>query len=384
MTSCQNDAFNIYNHDDCLMSAPAVAKTVVYISLADDGDIAAMDINPETGDLTMIGKARAGNVVMPMAVSPDRKFLYAAIRSLPYMYANFEINPTTGQLAYAATGPSPDNMVYISTDKTGRYLLGASYAGHKVSVTAINDKGILSARPLQVLDTGRHAHSIISDPSNRFVYVPLLGEDEILQFIFDEKSGALRPNSPASVKTQPNYGPRHIIFSPNGRFAYATNELVGMVTGYSFDQNTGLLNEITSSSILPKDTPLVPGKIGAPLGGPAPSSVQLNVTHAMQASDLHMSPDGKYLYASERTSSTIAILSADTKSGLLKYIGNVETESRPRGFRIDPTGNFLIVGGQKSDHCTVYRIQKDTGLLQPLKRYNVGKNPNWIEIVEIP
>lgn len=357
-----------------LLIKPACAKTFVYISCADDGEIKTMEMNLTTGELSMVGKTKAGKVVMPMAVSPDRRYLYAAIRSIPYKYSTFAIDSNNGELTSLSTVPSPDNMVYISTDRTGTFLLGASYAGHKISVNPISNKGFVQGEPTQVLGTGRHAHSIITDSSNRFAFVPLLGADEILQFVYDEKRGFLSPNKPASVKTKANFGPRHIVFSPNNQFVYVVNELTGMINGYSFDSRNGLLKEIVSISAVPPDSKLLPGKVAAPLGGPQSKSspAPVDVTREIQAADIHITPDGKFLYVSERTSSTIAAFAVDNITGQLRHIQSYETEKQPRGFNIDPRGNFLLAVGQKSASCMVYKINRETGELQPLKQYHVG------------
>ena len=94
-----------------------------------------------------------------------------------------------------------------------------------------------------------------------------------------------------------------------------------------------------------------------------------------------MTPDGRFLYASERTSSTLAAYSVDLASGRLTSIGNYETEQTPRGFNIDPTGRYLLAVGQLSNSMTSYAIDKATGTLTRLKEYPMGKNPNWVEIV---
>jgi 6-phosphogluconolactonase len=365
-----------------LMSPPATAKTFVYVSCAVDGEIAILEMGLENGDLKLIGKAKAGKTVMPMAVSPDRRFLYAAIRSVPYAIASYSIDSNKGELTHLSTVPLPDNMAYISTDKTGRFLFSASYAGHKISVNPIGGKGLVQPDPTQVLITGRNPHSILSDPSNRFVYVPNLGSDQVMQFLFDEKTGILTPNKPAAVYTKNGAGPRHFEFSPNNRFVYLLNELNGMVNGYAVDVHTGGLTEIQSISAVPPDAKLAPGIPAPPLGGPQPAPRPER--EEIKCADIHITPDGRFLYASERTSSTLAAFAVDSTNGKLTYIKSYETETQPRGFNIDPRGNFLIAAGQKTDQCSVHRINRTNGELQRLKRYPVGKNPNWIVIVDFP
>jgi 6-phosphogluconolactonase len=365
-----------------LIALPAPAKTFVYVSCADDAEIAILEMNLDNGDLKLIGKAKAGKTVMPMAVSPDRRFLYASIRSIPYSVASYSIDSNKGELTHLSTVSLPDNMANISTDKTGRFLLAASYTGHKISVNPIGWRGLVQADPTQVMMTGRNAHAILPDPSNRFVYVPNLGSDQVMQLIFDEKAGILTPNKPPAVYTKFGAGPRHLDFSPNNRFVYVLNELDGTVNAYAFDNQTGLLSEIQSISAVPRDSKLPPGIPAVGIGAPqATPSVE---REEIKCADIHMTPDGRFLYASERTTSTLAAFAVDSATGKLRYINNFETEKQPRGFHIDPRGNFLIAAGQKTEHCSVHRINRATGELQRLKRYLLGKNPNWIEIVDFP
>ncbi len=363
-----------------LISLPASAKTFVYVSCADDAEIAVLEMNLNNGDLKLIGKAKAGKVVMPMAVSPDRRFLYASIRSVPFSVASYSIDSNKGELTHLSTVPLPDNMANIATDKTGHFLLAASYTGHKVSVNPIGWRGLVQPDPTQVLMTGRNAHAILPDPSNRFVYVPNLGSDQIMQLIFDEKAGILIPNKPAAVYTKYGAGPRHLDFSPNNRFVYVLNELNGTVNVYAFDNQTGLLSEIQSLSALPPDSKLPPGIPAAGIGAATPAVEREEI----KCADIHVTPDGRFLYASERTTSTLAAYAVDSAAGKLRYITNFETETQPRGFHIDPRGNFLLAAGQKTNHVSVHRINRTTGELQRLNRYPVGKNPNWIEIVDFP
>jgi len=367
-----------------LMMLPAAAKTFVYVSNADDGEIAVLKMNPENGDLELITKVKAGNVVMPMAVSPDRRYLYASIRSVPYSVASYAIDSDTGELIHLATFPLPENMAYISTDKTGRFLFSASYAAHVIAVNPIGKGGIALPDAVQVMITGRNAHCILSDPSNRFVFVPNLGSDQIMQLVFNEDTGTLSHNTPDAVHTKVGAGPRHLDFSPNNRFVYVLNELDGTVNAYSIDNETGRLYEIQSISAVPRGANLVPGSPRGAIGGPQPASSAPppDESTVIWAADIHITPDGKFLYASERTTSTLAAFAVDSLAGKLVYINSYETEKQPRGFAVGSRGNYLICAGQKSDQISVFKINRETGELQRLQRYPVGKNPNWIEIVD--
>jgi 6-phosphogluconolactonase len=352
-------------------------ETMVYVSNGEDGNISIWKLNPDTGELELLTKVPAGQKVMHMAVSPDHRLLYASIRSEPYSAITYLINPQTGILTQMAKVSLPANMVYISVDKTGRFLLSTSYNEAMIAVNPISPNGTAQPNPVQIISTGEKPHSIRSDLSNRFVYVPHLGTSQIKQFLFNEKNGTLTPNEPDAVNTRDNSGPRHIEFSPDNRFVYVSNEIDGTVYSYELNNETGILTEIQRISAMPRDL------------NPQLTTVD-NTTETddlkptnLGVADIHITPNGKWLYVSERDSSTVAAFAVDTQSGSLTHIENYDTEKIPRGIDIDPRGNFLVVAGQESGYLSVYQINNQSGQLMYLNRYESGQGPNWIEIVEL-
>jgi 6-phosphogluconolactonase len=244
----------------------AMAATFVYVSNAEDGDISAYRML-DSGELQPGARTRAASVVMPMAVSPDRRFLYAASRSKPYRVHVYAIDRGTGELKQFSASPLAESFPYISLDKTGRFLFGASYGGNVVSVNAVESDGRVAVEPLQVIPVGRHAHSIRVDATNRFVYVPTLGSDAIFMFTFDAKTGKLSSNTPAIYLAKPVTGPRHFVTSGDNRFVYLLSEMTGTVTTLAVDGKTGLLTEVSAVSGLPPDTKLVPGALRGSIPG---------------------------------------------------------------------------------------------------------------------
>ena len=113
----------------------------------------------------------------------------------------------------------------------------------------------------------------------------------------------------------------------------------------------------------------------------APGQTPRDVANDIWASDLHLTPDGKFLYAAERTSSSIGGFKVDAASGKLSFIGSTPTEKQPRGFRIDPSGKFMVVSGEKSETLTSYSIDGASGALKEIGKYPTGKGSNWVEIV---
>ena len=332
---------------------------IAYVSNADSREIAVLRLTDD-GALSEIERMATSGMVMPLAVSPDRRFLFAALRSEPFGVASYRIDGQTGRLAHIATAPLPASMPYLATDRTGRFLLSASYQSAVAAVSAIDAEGRVAAAPLQVLNTAPNAHCIVTDAANRFAFVPCLGGDLVLQLRFDSASGRLAPNAPPDLPTRKGAGPRHIVFHPEGRLAFLVNELDASILCLAYNPSAGTLSALGAASALP------PSFSGKPW-----------------AADIHATPDGRFLYASERTSSTIAGFRIDAADGTLTRIGNWPTEAQPRGFAIDPAGRFLLSTGQVSNSLTAYAIDAASGKLTSLKRYPMGANPNWVEIVEL-
>jgi 6-phosphogluconolactonase len=362
------------------------AKTFVYVSNAEDGNIDSYAMDIRSGALMPLGKTEAGKLVMPMAVSPNKKFLYAAIRTQPFRVLTYAIDPDTGALAQKASAPLPDSMPYVSTDRTGRFLFTASYGGDKVAVSPIGENGLVGAAAIQVLPTGRNAHAVLPDRTNRFVYVTNLGGGQVMQFRFDAATGTLTPNDPPVIKARPDHGPRHMAFSPDNKYLYVLHELTGSIAQLAVDQTKGTLTAVDSVESVPPEAGLAPGVPQAPVGAAtaAPAAAAPNDKPRIWAADIAITPDGKFLYATERTTSKIALFSVAADTGKLTYVANFATEKQPRGIRIDPSGSYLVASGEKSDRLSVYKIDPGNGRLAEIGRYPVGKGANWVEIVDLP
>lgn len=352
-----------------LYSSAMTAATYVYVSNAEDGDIGMYTLQAD-GSLKPGERSKADKMVMPMSISPDKRYLVAATRNKPFTAYTYHIDRGTGALKLIGTGPLAESLPYIAHDRTGRFVLGASYGANLVSVNPVGSDGKVR-EPVQVIPTARNAHAIRTDNTNRFVFVPHLGTDQVFQFLFDPTSGRLTANTPPVLQLKAGTGPRHLVTSPDNRFVFLLNELTATVSVLSLDAKSGLLAEIASVSALPENTKLVPG-------APRPQKGR-DVSNDIWASDLHLTPNGRFLYAAERTSSSIGAFRVD--DGKLSYLGSTPTEKQPRGFAIDPSGRFMVVSGQQSATISSYAIDASSGALKLVGRYPTGKDSNWVSIV---
>jgi len=339
-----------------------MSERFLYVSCAGKREIYSLAMERATGALrtaavTVVPGLAEGGHSMALALSPDRSVLYAAVRTLPYPCASYAVDSNYGQLTLLGVAPLAAEVCYIATDRTGRTLLSASYQGSKICSNPIDARGIVRSPATQVIDTPPSAHSILPDPGNRFVFAASLGGDCIVRAAFDAEAGVMKVLEP--VRAKEGAGPRHMRFSRDGRFLYLINEIDGTINAYGFDAGGGGLAEIQSITLLP------PG-----------------VSGRMASADLHLTPDGRFLYGSERVTNTLAGFRVDAESGVLSPIGSVASEDSPRGFAVDPTGHFLLCAGQKSSRVGVYAIDQASGALTRIGVHEVGENPNWIEFLD--
>ncbi|MGX1167854.1 6-phosphogluconolactonase [Bradyrhizobium sp. USDA 372] len=341
-----------------------MAETFAYVGNADSNDISVFKMS-ESGEMTPVQTAAFKGVEKPgsstpLAITPDRRVLIAGIRSQPYVAVSFAIDPKTGELSHLGNGPLADSMAYIATDRSGKFLFSASYGGNKVALNPLLGNGV-AGEPKQVIPTGLNAHAFLPSPDNRFAFATNLGSDQVLAFAFDAAAGTLTPSDPPAHKVPQKSGPRHFVFHPGGKFVYLLHELNGDVAAFTYEARSGAWDEIQRTTALPD------GFSGKPWGA-----------------DIHITPDGRFLYASERTTSTLTAYKVDGASGKLTTIGSVPTEKQPRGFQVDPAGRYLAAVGELSDSMTVYAIDQGSGALAKLKSYPTGKKPNWVEFLNLP
>lgn len=347
----------------CLFSRVS-AETYAYIGNAESNNVSVFRSEPSGArwiavETTALPVEKPGNTT-PLALSPDHHRLYAASRAEPFAVISFAIDPANGHLTSLGTAPLAASMANIATDRSGKFLFSASYGGNEVAVNAIGADGVVGP-VLQVVPTGLKAHSIQPSPDNHYVFASNLGSDQILSFHFDGQTGYLTPADPAMITLPAQSGPRHFQFSPDRRFVYLIDETDCLIRVFAYDAANGHWSPRQEITSLPD-----------------------SFTGRPWAADLHITPDGRFLYATERTSSTLSAFRIDPASGQLSLIERIPTETQPRGFNIDASGRLLAAVGELSSRMTVYLIDQTSGKLHETQSYAVGKSPNWVEFVTFP
>ena len=340
--------------------------------------IYAYRFNAATGQLTSLGLAAETSNPSFLAVDPNQKFLYAVNETGKFQdqssgaVSAFAIDRRTGKLTLlnqvASRGADP---CYVAVDKTGKYVLVANYSGGSVAVFPVLKSGRLgeAISVLQYKGAGAnperqespHAHWIDFSADNRFAVAADLGLDRLDVYKFDSTKGSLVPNDPGIVQVKPGAGVRHFAFHPSARFAYAVNEMDSSVTSFSYDPARGVLHELQTISMLPKD---FSGK--------------------NDAAEIQVHPNGKFLYASNRGYDSIAVFTIDPEKGTLTPVEYVPTQGKaPRYFAIDPTGSRLFVANQSSGNIVVFQIDPVTGRLTATGRVLEIASPVCLKFVAI-
>jgi 6-phosphogluconolactonase len=337
------------------------------------------DLDPATGKLT--NKTLAAESASPsyLAFHPNGRFLYA-VNEIPPPgkkgggVSAFAIDQKTGDLTFLNQESSVgDGPCHLIVDKEGKHVLAANYGGGSTVVLPIDEKGRLGDPTDFVQHKGKskdparqegpHAHCVALDAANRFAFVCDLGLDKVLIYKYDEAKGKLAPNNPSAANIAPGSGPRHIAFTPDGRFCYVVNELNSTMTAFAYDADHGALKTLQTLSTLPK-------------GG---------FTGATSCAEVVVHPSGKFVFGSNRGQDSIATFAIDPKTGHMTYVANQgEGIKVPRGFTVDPTGTWAVVANQDSDSVVVFRIDPKTGELTPTgDKVEVGK-PVDVKIMAKP
>jgi 6-phosphogluconolactonase len=302
-----------------------------------------------------------------ITISPDQHFLYAVSEDPlsvgpPLDHASYvsayAIDPSSGKLRLLNTKPTGGTSTcFISMDKTGKYVMMANFGSSSVTILNVHPDGSLGGMTAFMQHVGHslnpqiqnvpHPHSIVPSPDNKHVIVSDLGLDKIFIYNFDDKTGALSPADPHFATVAPGSGPRHFTFGRDGKFGYQLSEMSGALNVFSWNASDGVLSPIQTQSTV------------------TPGLVTDN-----HSAEIEISPDGKFLYESNRRASdtsrgpdSIGVYAIDPTRGTLSQVEEKQTIIMPRNFAIDPTGSYLLSASELNNTVVVYKIDRATGKL---------------------
>jgi 6-phosphogluconolactonase len=365
----------------------ALAYVGTYNSAADGSahgeGIYLVEMNPQTGELSQPRLvARPPNPAW-ISIHPSKKFLYAANEmtgpdASRSAVTAFAIDAESGNLSelnsVSSEGAGPAHM---SLDAQGKFVFVANYAGGTIAVIPVNENGSLGKAVDVHRDIGEvgskhatnaprgsfaisghespHAHMILPDPGNKFVIATDLAQDRIYVYKFDGTTGKLAPAATPFISVPTGDGPRHFAFHPNGRWFYLLEEEASVLVFFHYEPQTGVLTSQQTISALPPE-----------------------FAGSNMASEIVVSPDGKFLYSANRLHDTITICSI-AGDGQIKRIGEVSTMGDyPRYFCFDPSGKFIHVCDQRSDCITSFAVNRETGMLKFTGKYTGVGSPSVI------
>lgn len=321
------------------------------------------DFDASNGKVSLLSHTDSAENPSYLCVSADRKFLYAVNEvdtEKSGWVAAYRFDQASGQLTFLNRERSGgEHPCHVSITRDGKWVFTANYTGGSLSALPVANDGRMLPLQQNIRHTGNsinkvrqeraHVHAVMLSPDEKFLLTPDLGTDRIHVYQFNGKGiPPLRPAVEAFTASDPGSGPRHLTFSADGRFVYVVEELSGTLSAYSFQR--GKLKKIDTYPGHPK---------------------QATTDHG--SADVHLSPDGKYLYMSNRgAENTIAIFSVDRVTGRLTPAGHVSTKgNHPRNFIIDPTGRYLLVGNMKSNEVVIFKRDIQTGQLDSTGHFNI-------------
>jgi 6-phosphogluconolactonase len=325
-----------------------------YTKSCESKGIYVYEFDSNTGDFKP--KSNTENILNPsyLTVSSDNKFVYSVSENdKKSSVSAFGYNSTTGTLNFLNyQDPKGQNPCYIINDD--KNIITANYGSGSISVLGKNTDGSIGEVKQLVQHTGKsintkrqeapHAHMVYFSPDKKYVLANDLGTDKVYSYQYNPNSVTEILQLKSSIDLKPGSGPRHLIFSKDGKYLYVLQELDGTIT--SFRYADGILQKVNETTVVATD---FNGDIGA--------------------ADIHISPDGKFLYATNRgTANDISVFKI-AKKGKLEFVQRTSTLGKgPRNFNIDPTGNFLLVGHHYSNEVVIFKRDKITGMLA-----NTGK-----------
>lgn len=320
----------------------------IYVSRfeADTGKLTEPELAAQTGNPSFL------------AVHPNGRLLYAVGELGDFQgkragaVSAFALDRKTGKLTLLNQQPSGgQGPCHLALDSKGHCVLVANYGSGSIAALPVQKDGSLAGAASTIQHAGSsmnpqrqagpHAHQIVVDRGDRHALVCDLGLDKVLVYRLDAKRALLSANDPPFASVAPGAGPRHLAFTPNGRFVYVINELNSTITAFAYDGRRGDLKELQTVSTLPE-----------------------NFSGNSTCAEIEVHPSGRFVYGSNRGHDSIVVYEADKESGRLSLVGHQSTQGKtPRHFATDPTGRWLLAENQGSNNVVVFKIDLKTGRL---------------------
>ncbi|WP_310597691.1 6-phosphogluconolactonase [Aeromonas aquatica] len=331
-------------------------QQVVYVANPVSGFIHVFQLKDH--ELVPLQEVQTGGEVQPLVISPDKRWLYAGVRP-DFKVLSYPI-AADGRLGTPVSAPLAGSASHTCTDARGKLFFAASYAFDHVSVSPMDEAGRVLA-PHQRIDQLMAAHSVTlltTEQGEQELLVACLKNDAIRRFALNEQN-RLEPHPLGDIHTATGAGPRHLALHPTNGDLYCLNELDCTLNRYHREAD-GRISARESLDIMPA------GYEGERWGA-----------------DIHLTPNGRYLYTCERASSLLTLFEVDEEDGKLTALAHFPTEPCPRGFAIDHSGHYLVVTGQESQDLALHSIAPETGYLTLLSRQPVGRGAMWVRVLAL-
>lgn len=321
-----------------------------YTNPCESKGIYVYEFDSDTGDFNF--KNATENIINPsyLSVSSDNKFVYSVNENSQKKNGavSFKYNSKSGKLDMLnfQEAKAEGSCYIINDDKN---VITANYSSGSISIFGKNNDGSITEVKQVVQHSGKginakrqespHVHMVYFSPDKKYVLANDLGTDKVYVYQYNPNGGNEILKLKSTVSINSGGGPRHLTFSKNGKFVYLLQELDGKVAVFSY--SNGTLKKIDEATVLSKD-----------------------FKGTFTAADIHISPDGKFLYATNRKEANDISIFKILKDGKLKFEGRNSTlGDGPRNFAIDPTGNFLLVAHQYTNEVVIFKRNKETGSL---------------------
>ena len=320
-----------------------------YTNSCDSKGIYVYEFDSNTGDFSV--KNSSDKIVNPsyLTVDTNNHYVYSVSENGKNTAVSaFGFNSKSGRLDFLNSSQTKgDDSCYIINDD--KNVITANYSGGSISVFGKKKDGSITEVKQVIQHTGKginaqrqekpHVHMVYFSPDKKYVLANDLGTDKVYVYQYNPNEGNEILKLKSSFSVNPGSGPRHLTFSKDGRFVYVLQELDGALITFSF--NNGILKKVSETTIIAKE---YKGEI--------------------RSADIHLSPDGKFLYATNRGEMGEISIFKTIKNGALELVNRISTLGKgPRNFAIDPTGNFLLVGHQYTNEVVVFKRNKTTGSL---------------------